>query len=129
MAKRNRPAISQLHSFTPEADNIGLPFLRWAQKPEVRGQRSEEVASVPAPIGDGVSFGHKQVSNINSEPDTLNPFYLNHFLTQMSTRLKFYKTPFSFCVNLVKSCGFILKSTINNLQYPILNKNILGKDA
>ena len=26
MAKRNRPAIPQLHSFKPKADNIGLPF-------------------------------------------------------------------------------------------------------
>ena len=45
----------------------------------------------------------------------------NHRLTQINTRLKFYKTPFSFCVNLVKSCGFISKFKINNLQSSILN--------
>lgn len=41
MAKRNMTAIPQLHSFNPEADNIGLPFLRLVKKSEVRSQRSE----------------------------------------------------------------------------------------
>ena len=73
------------------------------------------------------------ISTRNAEHGTLNPFYFNHSSPVehpsgcghknlgFNHRLTFYKIPFSFCVNLVKSCGFILKSTINNLQSAILN--------